>query len=83
MALDMGQFLKKISWNSLFKAQNLWCDLTIAVHQCNPFYLKKLEQFCLKEWAKILLPVCAKLIKPYPFLKLQQKVALQSIVFWG
>ena len=41
-------------------------DLKIAVHQRNPSNLKELEQFCLEEWAKITVAMCAKLIEKYP-----------------
>ena len=38
----------------------------IALHQRNPSNLKELEQFCLEDWAKILVARCAKLIETYP-----------------
>ena len=46
--------------------ENLWYDLNIAVHQRNLSNLKELEQFCLKEWAKIPVVRCAKHIETYP-----------------
>uniref|UniRef100_A0AAZ3QLZ5 Tc1-like transposase DDE domain-containing protein n=1 Tax=Oncorhynchus tshawytscha TaxID=74940 RepID=A0AAZ3QLZ5_ONCTS len=46
--------------------ENLWHDLKIAVHQRNLSNLKKLEQFCLEEWAKIPVARRAKLIETYP-----------------
>jgi hypothetical protein len=46
--------------------ENLWYDLKISVHQRNPSNLKELEQFCLEEWAKFPVAICAKLIDTYP-----------------
>ena len=46
--------------------ENLWYDLKIAVHQPNLSNLKKLEQFCLEDWAKIPVARCAQLIETYP-----------------
>jgi hypothetical protein len=46
--------------------ENLWYDLKMAVHKWNTSNLKELEQFCLEEWANILVARCAKRIETYP-----------------
>ena len=52
-----GKHLNVLEWPSqcsdLNPIENLWYALKIAVHQRNPSNLE-LEQFCLEEWANIL-----------------------------
>ena len=64
-----GKHLNVLEWPSQNPdpMENLWYDLLkIAIHQRNPSNVKELEQFCLEEWAKILVARCAKLIETYP-----------------
>ena len=65
-----GKHVNVLEWPSqnpdLNPIENLWYDLKIAVHQRNLSNLKELEQFCLEEWAKITVAICAKLIETHP-----------------
>ena len=45
--------------------ENLWQDLTTAVHRHSPSNQTKLELFCKEEWANIQ-SLCALLVETYP-----------------
>ena len=45
--------------------ENLWKDLTSAVHEQLPCKLTELQQFCKEEWAGIAQSRCAKLVETY------------------
>ena len=65
-----GKHLNVLEWPSqspdLNPIEKLWYDLKIPIQQRNPSNLKELEQCCLKEWVKIPVAICAKLIETYP-----------------
>lgn len=60
-----GKHVNALEWPSqspnLNPIENLWSDLTIAVHKRKPSNMKELERFCLEEWAKIPVARCGKL----------------------
>uniref|UniRef100_A0A3P8SD96 Uncharacterized protein n=1 Tax=Amphiprion percula TaxID=161767 RepID=A0A3P8SD96_AMPPE len=65
----LQQFLKDtatkvLEW-SPDPIENLWRVLKGNVHVQKPCNLDQLEQFVLKEWAKILQETCANLVQNY------------------